>query len=829
MTDVPIRVKISSKEAQQGKQEVVRSLNEIRQAAANTNKKLEEIGPKTEKSAKQATKGVNLLKKALLALGGVAVIRGLVGLGNEFGELQNRLRITSTTLEETNQKLERLFKIANANRAPVAQLVALFQKGSIASKELGASQEDMFKFVDLVAKGLTIQGGSAASASGALLQLSQALGSGIVRAEEFNSLLEGAFPIAQAAAKGLDRAGGSVAKLRQLIVDGDVTSKEFFQALLSQSDDLTKTFAKIEPTLRSAGTVFRNNLIKEMESSQGLFGLLAQGVLFLGDNLNTLLRIVQVVGTTMLAVFSPQILGAAIGAITASVKALTVAIAANPIGAIAVAVTAAVSALTVFADKIQLSTDGVAHLNHLFQVVWSDISTILDAIWKSFADTFGPLVPMVSDVMGDIEFSISGILKVWASVMDSIIGVGWGTFNAVVAIFKNLPAAIADAFFLALNAAIQITEDAINKMGAGINALLDFIPGLDANTIGAVDLGDITNKYADSAANLGSSIKEAFLEGFEADVIGNYIDDVLSRSEQLAKGNLEDKRDKVSVTLGSSSGKKGEGTGFADGFIGQLNKMQEATKDWKKNVGKDFAEIFGPGGVISKGIGDAVAQTLVFGKSFKDQIGDIARTILSQLISSLVQVGVNMMLNFALGQVLQKTILATTTATASATATAWAPAAALASLATLGGNAVPAAAAIGSTTALSIGAAQVGSVGFESGGYTGDMGTKQVAGVVHGKEFVVNAEGTRRNRAALEAMNSGGIITGGKNNVNINVIRDDVTDIEINESDDGNIEIIARRVVRQEAPQVIAGDLANPNSKTSKAMKSNYDVDRRRT
>ncbi|MET4636159.1 hypothetical protein [Kaistia defluvii] len=46
-------------------------------------------------------------------------------------------------------------------------------------------------------------------------------------------------------------------------------------------------------------------------------------------------------------------------------------------------------------------------------------------------------------------------------------------------------------------------------------------------------------------------------------------------------------------------------------------------------------------------------------------------------------------------------------------------------------------------------------LGFASGGYTGDRGTGKVAGVVHGKEFVVNARATAKNRALLEAMNSG--------------------------------------------------------------------------
>ena len=44
---------------------------------------------------------------------------------------------------------------------------------------------------------------------------------------------------------------------------------------------------------------------------------------------------------------------------------------------------------------------------------------------------------------------------------------------------------------------------------------------------------------------------------------------------------------------------------------------------------------------------------------------------------------------------------------------------------------------------------------YADGGYTGDYGTGQVAGVVHGREFVMNAAATARNRPMLEAMNQG--------------------------------------------------------------------------
>jgi len=47
---------------------------------------------------------------------------------------------------------------------------------------------------------------------------------------------------------------------------------------------------------------------------------------------------------------------------------------------------------------------------------------------------------------------------------------------------------------------------------------------------------------------------------------------------------------------------------------------------------------------------------------------------------------------------------------------------------------------------------------FSSGGYTGSIGRKRVAGVVHGNEFVNDADSTAKpeNRAALEYMNRGG-------------------------------------------------------------------------
>lgn len=50
--------------------------------------------------------------------------------------------------------------------------------------------------------------------------------------------------------------------------------------------------------------------------------------------------------------------------------------------------------------------------------------------------------------------------------------------------------------------------------------------------------------------------------------------------------------------------------------------------------------------------------------------------------------------------------------------------------------------------------------GYSSGGYTGNGGVGEIAGVVHGQEFVVNAQGTANNRELLEYLNKGGKVSG---------------------------------------------------------------------
>ena len=243
---------------------------------------------------KQTGLVANGFRQAANAAKGLFAVLGareLIRTANTFQQLQNSLRVVTDSTEELSNANDRLFEIASATRTPIEAVVTLFSRASIAADELGASQEQLFKLTEITGQALAVQGGSAAEASGALRQLSQSFSSGIVRAEEFNSILEGAFPLAQAAARGIDEAGGSVGRLRNLIVEGEITSKEFFEGILAGGEILEEQFGQAIPTVSQALTNLNTafiGFIGQLDDAGSFSMTLASTILEIAEGLSTL-------------------------------------------------------------------------------------------------------------------------------------------------------------------------------------------------------------------------------------------------------------------------------------------------------------------------------------------------------------------------------------------------------------------------------------------------------------------------------------------------------------------------------------------------------------
>ena len=202
----------------------------------------------------------DLSKGFAVGAGFTAAIVAFKNLADAATRTQNSLKIAGLGGAELTAVYQKLFAAAQENATPIEELTQLYARASLSQKDLGASTERMVKFTENVSKALRVQGGDIESARGALLQLSQALGGGTVRAEEFNSIQEGALPVLQAVAAGLKRAGGSVAELRRIMLAGELSSKDFFDAFERGAPLLDEKLKGSVLTIGQALTKFNNTL-----------------------------------------------------------------------------------------------------------------------------------------------------------------------------------------------------------------------------------------------------------------------------------------------------------------------------------------------------------------------------------------------------------------------------------------------------------------------------------------------------------------------------------------------------------------------------------------
>lgn len=234
---------------------------------------------------------------------------------------------------------------------------------------------------------------------------------------------------------------------------------------------------------------------------------------------------------------------------------------------------------------------------------------------------------------------------------------------------------------------------------------------------------------------------------------------------------------------------------------------------------------------ISNSIGAAIAK----GDDLRASLANVAQTIISQMISALVKMGIQYVLNATLASSTQAAQTAASVAMAGTVATAWAPAAAAVSLASFGANSVPAVAGISAANVASLSFASM--AGFMTGGYTGDKPISQIAGVVHGQEYVMPADAVRRIGVSnLDAMSAGydniGVSaamatsdTGGGNmravNLSVQIINNTDSNVrtEQTQDEDGNVRM---QVIIEQVSSNIAGEIRNRRGEVFDAVGDAY-------
>lgn len=200
---------------------------------------------------------------------------------DEYTKIMNTLKVAGVKDGDLGSTFDKLFASAQRNYAPLDALATLYGRVSAAQTTLKASSQEVMQVTDIVAQSLRVGGTSATAASGALLQLGQALAGGKVQAEEYNSLLDGMRPLLEAAAAGMVEAGGDVAKLTALVKDGQVSSEAFFRAIQAGAPILEEKLAGAAITTEQAWQSLQNELVKavgEFDKATGASQALAGAI-----------------------------------------------------------------------------------------------------------------------------------------------------------------------------------------------------------------------------------------------------------------------------------------------------------------------------------------------------------------------------------------------------------------------------------------------------------------------------------------------------------------------------------------------------------------------
>lgn len=256
-----------------------KSLNRALGQTDRSFRRIEQRGKQLE--TRMASIGGAVGRRFVAALAAGISVRAFQQLSDAATRIDNALKVAGLSGAELERVYGRLRDMAIKNATPIESLVELYGRAALVQKELGISSAELENFTEKVSVALRVNGRSAAETSGALLQLSQALGSGTVRAEEFSSMQEGALPILQAVARGLKEAGGSVATLRQLVVDGKVSSEAFFRAFEAGAPMLEEKVAGATFTIGQALGNLNTALVdavREFNNSTGASEAFAGGI-----------------------------------------------------------------------------------------------------------------------------------------------------------------------------------------------------------------------------------------------------------------------------------------------------------------------------------------------------------------------------------------------------------------------------------------------------------------------------------------------------------------------------------------------------------------------
>lgn len=403
-------------------------------------------------------------------------INKMFDLSDKLSRATAKLNMMNKGLETTASLQDMVMAAANRSRTSYTTMTDIVSNLGQRSKGLFSNNQETIAFAETLSKMFAIAGASQEEMSGASLQLTDALSSGVLKGEDLNSVFKAAPNAIQAIA---DYMGVPIEKIQGLASEGKITGRTVKDALLAASGEVNEKFEEMPVTFEQVWNSIQNDLI---DTFLPLIDSIANGAQFIADNWDDI---------------EPIFYGAAaaVGAYAIGLDIMKVATIASQIASEGLNATLKKNPLLLIVSLIAIAVAAIYKWIQSvggFQIAWMIVVDKVLYEWDMLKVGFFSVVYYILSLFNYLEMGIN-ILAVAIE-------------NKVGDMKANVLMLLQDM----VNGAIDIINKFINK--------LNTIPGVSINTIEKVEFGTTAKLENDAAKKSRNAALEAFIEKKKGDI-----------------------------------------------------------------------------------------------------------------------------------------------------------------------------------------------------------------------------------------------------------------------------------------------------------------------
>lgn len=430
--------------------------------AANRVENLNQRQRQTESGANGIKRTWDKVKNAVQGVMSALAANKVIELADSMTTTRARLDLMNDGLQTTAELQDMIMESANRSRASYQTTADAVAKMGVMAGDAFSSNEELIAFSELINKQFTIAGTSAAGIDAAMLQLTQAMSSGVLRGEELNSIFEQAPTIIQTIA---DYLGVPIGKIREMAAEGQITSTIVKNAMLASADEINAKFAAMPMTFSQVWTIAKNIAL---EAFTPVLALIGQGAQWIYDNWSMIAPVFW--GLAAAALGYAVALGiqtAATWIANGAAQAFFTTLLTNPLFWIALAIGVVVAAIYKWVQSVGgIKVAWLMACNLIMTAwdwVWIGLMTGVYWVMNLFNRlqlTFATVSTNIQNFMGDMK---AGVLMILQNMVNGAIDI----INGFINVLNKIPGVSIDAIEkVTFGTTAQLENDAAKQARA---------------------------------------------------------------------------------------------------------------------------------------------------------------------------------------------------------------------------------------------------------------------------------------------------------------------------------------------------------------------------